>query len=472
MEKGRFMNNKEVKRLIGVFLALFFIVLFTLFPGNESAISHAGFCAIGLFLAAITLWITEVFPIAVSACLIVLLYPLFGVMTFQEAMASFSTSSVVFVFGTFGITAMIKKTSIPIRLTSFIIRITKGNSKQLVLLFCLFSGALSGIMSSTATCALFFSIALVVVEVTSNNKKTGLATALSIGLPVVCGIGGFITPAGTPGNIIMMDLLASINYPISFAQWTAIGLPVGVAAILVYSVFLTNSFNLENLDLEAQKRISIMMDKCGKWSKNDIQALCITLLMLVLWLLGSFVPFFNTATVAIIGLCLMFIPGIDLITWDDLKNECSANVMLMIGFSPVIASSLVSTGALSFIVTKVFSSPVFVSMNGVLLFIVLSILFCIVASFIPSPTATISLLGPLAWSITQLANINSVAVLMVVAFWAAAKMLLLYTEPIFFLTLYTGYYNQRDLLKAGWKPALIISLMTVCMIPLAQWVGI
>jgi len=466
------MKAKKIKRLVGALLSLFLIVFFALLPGNELTITHAGFCAIGLFLAAITLWITEVFPMAVTACLIVILYPLFGVMSFNETMASFSTSAVVFIFGTFGITAMIKKTSIPARLTSMIIRITKGNSRRLVFLFCLVSGILSGIMSSTATCALFFSIALVVIEVTGSGEKTGIAAALSIGLPVACGIGGFITPAGTPGNIIMMDLLASFGHPISFAQWTVVGIPVGVAALLIYSFFLVHSLDLKTLDVQSRQKIAAMTEQCGKWSRNDILALGITLLMLLLWLLGSVISFFNTATVAIIGLALMFLPGLDLISWDDLKNECSANVMLMIGFSPVIAASLITTGALSYIVTAVFSNQLFSGMNGIVLFVVLSVLFCVVASFIPSPAATISLLGPLAWSITQLANMNSAAVLMVVAFWAASKMLLLYTEPIFFLTLHAGYYDQRLLLKTGWKPALIIALMTACIIPLTQWAGI
>ena len=38
----------------------------------------------------------------------------------------------------------------------------------------------------------------------------------------------------------------------------------------------------------------------------------------VLWIAGTWVPLLNVTTVAIIGLAIMMLPGLNLLTWDCL----------------------------------------------------------------------------------------------------------------------------------------------------------
>lgn len=460
------MGNRKGKRMAGMFLAAGLILLFMCVSRQDSSLPGEAAMAMGLFLAAIVLWIFDVFPMAISAAVIVCLYPLFHIMTFKEAIAGFSTSSVIFIFGTFAITAAMKGSSIPLRITSACIKLTKGNSAKLIFVFCLISGILSGIMSSSAVCVMFWSISLIILKTTGAKPgSSNMGRALAVALPVASGMGGFITPAGTPGNILMIDFMESCGWDITFGQWTMIGLPVGLIGIIVFACWLVHVFPIENIDEEAQKKIYADKQMAERWSAKDLKTIVIICVMLMLWFLGSWIPFFNTATVAVIGMSLMFMPGIEVLTWKEMQEECNTNILLMIGLAPIIANALSVTGALEYLVTHILDQAFSPGMNPILLLVAISAAVCVLRAFIPTPAAVVSLLGPLTFSIATLSGLQPAAVLMIVAFWGASAMLLLYTEPIFFFTFGHGYYTEKDVLRCGWLPCMIMSIVTSVVIP-------
>ena len=455
------------KRAIGLIIAAAFIIVFAVLPGSESGLTHAGFSAIGLFCAAIILWMLDVFPMAISAAIIVVLFPLFGIMTFKEAVAGFSTSSVIFIFGTFAITAAMKASSIPLRITALAIKFSKGNAKRLILAFCLAAGLISSFMSSTAVCVMFWMFANTILKVMQVKRgESNLGRALAITVPVAAGVGGFMTPAGTPGNILMIDFMAQYGYEISFSQWTLIAFPIGLLTLIVFALWIGRVFEPEGVSQMAQDSITDKVREAGSWDARDYKTLAIIAAMIVMWFMGSWVPYLNTATVAVIGMTVMFLPGIDILDWNKMKEDANTNILLMMGLAPIISSALSSTGALDYIVGRIFGGGMFSNMNGFILLVVVIALVCILRAFIPTPAAVVSLLGPLMYTIAQLTGANPVVLFLSVSFWGAAAMLLLYTEPIFFFSFAEGYFTEKDLLKSGWLPCAVMSIAAAVLIPL------
>ena len=188
------MKNKTFwgrKPVIGIALSAAAMLLFGLLQ-VPSGLTREGLLSVGLFLSAIILWVTEAFPICVSAIGLIVLMPLFNIMSYNDAMGRFSAGTVLFIMATGGITITLTRTTIPLRITANILRLTKGDARLIILGFSLAGALLSGIMSSLATCALFFGIVNTMLKTAGCEPgQSQLGKALMIALPVCCGIGGF-----------------------------------------------------------------------------------------------------------------------------------------------------------------------------------------------------------------------------------------------------------------------------------------
>lgn len=253
------------KQIIGFIIALSAILIFTILPGSEDGLSHQALMAVGLFIAAVVMWMTEVFPLALSSAVIVCLYPLMGVMDFRTAISGFSAAGMLFIFGTFAITAAMRASTLPLRITNFAIKLAKGNSKKMILTFCLATGLVSSFMSSTAVCVMFWMFANTLLKTMNVEKgKSNLARALAITVPVAAGVGGFMTPAGTPGNVLLMDFMAQNGVEITFTQWTIIGLPLGLICLLIFAFWAGHVFKPEEVTEEAKQAISNRVAEAGK----------------------------------------------------------------------------------------------------------------------------------------------------------------------------------------------------------------
>ncbi len=458
-------NSKaNAKSIWGLIIAVVLLAFFTICPPPEG-MSEAGMASIGIFLAAIVLWITEAVPICVSAIGLIILMPFFGVMPLNDALSNFGTSTVLFIMATSGITVCIAHSSIPLRITAWIVKITKGKSRWIVFGFCLASGLLSGIMSSLATCALFFGFALVMLQASNQLPgKSNLGKALMISLPVCCGIGGFLTPAGTPGNILMMDLMEGYGIHMTFAKWCAIGVPFGLFAIILAAIWLPIVFKTEDISEEAQKVILDERAKLGAFTSFEIKAVIVIAAMLVCWFLGSWIPIFTTTTVAVLGMLIMFLPGVDLLTWKSFNAECNWNLVFIMGTASVLMNGVTSTGAMDWIVQKLFAN--IGNMAPLVMWIVIAIVVCVIRALVPTTTAVIALFAPMLYSISAMTGGNLTAMLMIPAFWGPAAMLLVYTEPIFLITFGEKYYSEGDLLKFGWAPSLVMAILMGLLFPL------
>ena len=452
------------KAVLGIILAVLFMAVFTLIPPPEG-MTEAGMASIGIFLAAIALWITEAFPVSISAISLIILMPFFGIMDFNTAVNSFGTSTALFIMATSGITVALAKSTIPLRITAMIVKVTKGNAKLIILGFCLASGILSGIMSSLATCVLFFGFVLVMLRTAHQNPgQSRLGRALMIALPVCSGIGGFLTPAGTPGNVLMMDIMAGYGIDMTFAAWSAVGIPFGLLAILLVAVWLPVVFKPENLDESAQAVIREERSTIGAWTAKEKKSVLIIAAMLILWFAGSWIKPLNTTTVAVLGMMVMFLPGIDILNWKNFSNECNWDLVFIMGTATIIMSGVTATGAMDWIVNLLFAN--IGSLSPVVMWIVIAIAVCVFRALIPTTTAVIALFAPMLYSIAQMTGANLTAMLMIPAFWGPAAMLLVYTEPIFLITFGERYYSAPDLIKFGWFPSLVMAIIIALVFPI------
>ena len=136
-----------LRRWFRLILCVGFIMFFVTWAPFEG-LTPAGMTSIGIFLGSIILFITRPVPIAISCLTIMILMPLLGVYTYPQIWQDFGGSPFFFVLFSFGITAAITPTDIPVRVAVWIMKISKGNSKVIVYAFTFVTAITSGIVSN------------------------------------------------------------------------------------------------------------------------------------------------------------------------------------------------------------------------------------------------------------------------------------------------------------------------------------
>ena len=68
-----------------------------------------------------------------------------------------------------------------------------------------------------------------------------------------------------------------------------------------------------------------------KIEAHEIKAIIVVVGLLVLWIAGNWIPVLNATVVALIGLTVMFLPGMELLTWKEFQNSVPWGIVIMCG---------------------------------------------------------------------------------------------------------------------------------------------
>ena len=447
------MEKTKKKGLIGLGVAVALVVICGLLPPPAGA-TRQGMLALALFLGAIIMWICETMPMLITAFLVMFLFPIFNIMPLNTVFTSFGGTAFFFAIATFGLSAALERTSIPLRICHALTKSAKGNSKALViglLYACLLT---SGIMSNLSTTIIYLALALALLNANGCEPgKSNLGRCLMIGIPAMAGCGGMITPAGTPGNALIIGNVADKGVNLSFLQWTLIFAPMALITCLVAGLTITAVFKPEKIGAEALAELDRRLQECGKLKSQEKRILAIILVILVLWVLGTWIPALNVTVVAMVGLAVMFLPGVGGLDYDYFVKKTNWNLAFTIGSVGVLIGALTSTGIVDVLVTPLFAP--LGGMNPILIMFIVGVIVCFIRAFIPTAPAIAALFAPLLLPLAGMTTLSVTSVMVIPAFWACTPMLL-WIEPIFLFTFGYKYYTPGELLKWGWIPSLIM----------------
>ena len=160
--------------------------------------------------------------------------------------------------------------------------------------------------------------------------------------------------------------------------------------------------------------------------------------MLIFWILGTWIKAFDTTLVAVCGMVLLFMPGIQVLDWERNLKQDQLESLLHDRFRRCISCRLERDRYNELYLSTRFS-PVLTGMNIMLAFIIISFVVCIIRAFIPTaPAAIAALFGAPLLALAPVLGVSAVALLFIPAFWACTPTLL-WIEPIFLFTYGYGY---------------------------------
>lgn len=452
------MSNKRIIGLIGaaiILVGLWFV------PAPEG-LTPAGVNTIGLLLMALILWVTEAVPIAVTALALILFQPVYGIAQPNTAFTNFINSVFFFVIASYGISIAIMDTTFINRFANFLLRKTGGGAFSVVLSLTAAVATLSAFISNVPACAVFMGFALGMLEpLKEGPAKTGLRKTLMIAIPFGAMIGGIATPAGSSVNILALDLMEkSTGTTISFLEWMLYGVPITVVSVPFTVFVLMKMFKPSAIGKESVALILEQTKIDRPFSAREKKLIVILILMFVFWIAGTWVPAFNITIVALAGLIVMFLPGIDILDWDNFMKEVSWDAVIMIGGVSSIGVAVTATGVSGWFMTGTLSN--ITDMDLMPLVFIIGMFLNLIHLILPIAPAIVAVgVQPLV----DLADTMSISpsIFIITLSFMAGLCLLLPLDAVPLLTYTKKYYTMWDMFKVG------IIVSTVIAILLAVW---
>ena len=275
-------------------------------------LSQDGWVTAAIALFMVTWWISEAVPIPATSLLPLVLFPLFGGGTMQEAAAPYANPLIFLFMGGLLIATAMVRWNLHKRIALYIIRRVGTSPQALILGFMLATAFLSMWVSNTATAVMMLPVALSVVtlaeEGTEERMHKRFAVVLLLCVAYGANIGGMGTLVGTPPNAFMAAFFESeYGFQISFARWLVVGLPiVGIGLPLTYFALtkVVYPFEIGNI-IGSQGLIDQEIQKMGPISRGERLTAIVFASTAVLWvtrpLLAPVIPGLTDAGIAMMG---------------------------------------------------------------------------------------------------------------------------------------------------------------------------
>lgn len=419
-------------------------------------------------------WITEAIPIAITAMLPIILFPLTGALELSETTASFGHKYIFLYLGGFLLAIAIEKWDLHKRIALNIINLIGSNINTIILGFMLATAFMSMWISNTATSVMMLPIGMAVVsqfkkadsEGSSDSKFIG--KALMLGIAYSASIGGFATLIGTPPNLVLAGVLeTTYGVKISFLQWMKIGLPLSAFLLFICWFYLTRyAYKFEQKEFPGgREEIRMMLVKLGKMTSEEKTVLIVFIATAMLWitrsLIEKIIPAIDDTIIAMIaGTVLFIIPAKNKTRILDWK-ECTKlpwDIILLFGGGMALAQGFSETGLAEWIALQMTQMQA-LSLILLILVLVASVNFL---TEITSNLATTAMLLPVLAPMAYAFGLHPFMIMVSVTISASCAFMLPVATPPNAVVFGSGYLRIPDMMRAGvWMNLISIVAVTL-----------
>lgn len=310
-------------------------------------------------------WVTEAVPIAVTALLPLVLFPLTRTQTVDAVAGAYGSKFVFLFMGGFLIALAMEKWQLHKRLALMIVVSIGSNARRIVLGFMLATAALSMWISNTATTLMMLPIAMSVIALakdeTDEEQTRRFTINLLLGIAYAANCGGIATLVGTPPNVAMAGILSdTFSTDIGFGTWMLLGLPFSVVLLLMVYFLLTRVLNPLRAKRSgaALQQIDSEMTSLGKVSTEERRILFVFVLTALLWVtkdllngLQSYIALNDSSISMLGGLALFVLPSSSrspILSWGD-TSKLPWGILLLFGGGMALANALRDVGLINHI---------------------------------------------------------------------------------------------------------------------------
>ncbi|MEM7656944.1 MAG: DASS family sodium-coupled anion symporter [Bacteroidota bacterium] len=421
-------------------------------------------------------WITEAIPIAATALLPLVLFPLSGGLNLGDTAASYGHKFVFLYAGGFILAIGIERWNLHRRIALGVIQLIGTNIRFIILGFMIATAGLSMWISNTATAVMMLPIAVAVCgqlrdnPQTPENESRRFGKALMIAIAYSASIGGVATLIGTPPNLVLAGVLEEFyGVEITFVKWMLIGFPISVVLLgFCWWYLTTRAYPFRDQAFPGGRaEINRQMKELGPISAEEVRVLIVFLLTALAWLsrswlLNTWLPNLDDTIIAIsAALILFFIPAKQasraLLNWEE-AVKLPWGVLLLFGGGLALANGFKATGLAEWIGEQM------TLLDGVPMLMLILILVAAVnfLTEITSNLATTAMILPILAPMALTLDVHPYLLLVGTTIAASCAFMLPVATPPNAVVFGSGYLRIPDMFRTGfWLNVVSIVLITL-----------
>lgn len=338
------------------------LLMFIFFRPDD--LSQAGQITAAITVLMAVWWATEAAPVAVTAFLPLVLFPILGVAPITDTAPAYAHPTIYLFLGGFVIALAIESTGLHKRVALLVFRFGGVNGRSLVGGFMIAAALLSMWISNTSTTLMLLPIVMSVIVVIretmtqlDNRSQSHFETAMLLGLAYGATLGGMTTLVGTPPNAFMAGFMeSSYGIEIDFARWMMVGIPL--AAVMLPITWLVLTRFLYKVSFKAspavREHVRNLNKDLGMISAAEIRIACLFAFLVAGWLLRkplvswTGINELTDASMAMLAAIMAFlIPAGSrsgpLVTWEDTRR-LPWDVLILFGGGLALAGGMSSSG--------------------------------------------------------------------------------------------------------------------------------
>lgn len=213
------------------------------------------------------------------------------------------------------------------------------------------------------------------------------------------------------------------------------------------------------------------MLEMGSMSPKEKKLLIISLLLIFFWVTEKILHPVSTTASTVIAITLMFMPGINIMTWKEAQAKVSWGTLVLFGIGISMGSALLNTKAAMWIANKLVTEMGLVNMGVFAVFAILAAFLIIVHLGFASATAVASSMIPIMIAVLKNLNIqglNMVDITMLLQFVVSFGFILPVNSPQGILAYATETFSVKDCIKVG-LPITIIGYLLLLVFAKTYW---
>ena len=460
-----------MQKKIGFILGpLTFITLMLI--GPFEGLSHSAHSILSSTLWIAIWWITETIPIAATALIPIVLFPLSGGLDLSATTASYGHKFVFLYLGGFLIAIGIEKWNLHKRIAINIISFIGVDARRVILGFMLATAFLSMWISNTATSVMMLPIGIAIIKQLNENKIFG--KALMLGIAYSASIGGVATLIGTPPNLVLAGVVSEIyGHEITFSQWFLFGFPISIILLFFCWIYLTRvAYKFESNSFPGGKaEIQTIKKELGPISYEEKLVAIVFALAGLCWISRSFflqkiLPSLDDTIIAIsFGLLLFILPSKQkstaLLSWRDTIN-LPWGIIILFGGGMALARAFETSGL------ALWLGELMTSFSVLPLFLLILLLIAAVnfLTEITSNLATTAMLLPVLAPLALEINIHPFGLMVGAAVAASCAFMLPVATPPNAVVFGSGYLKIQDMVTRG----VIMNIFSIILITLMVYI--
>ena len=201
-----------------------------------------------------------------------------------------------------------------------------------------------------------------------------------------------------------------------------------------------------------------------KIEAHEIMAIIVVVGLLVLWIAGNWIPVLNATVVALIGLTVMFLPGMELLTWKEFQNSVPWGIVIMCGTIIVHGWRHRSYRRCGLPGWRHRRPSGIMNLGFFAAFALMLALIYLLHTVCPSGVAILGVFLPIMIPLCAGFGVSPAVPTIALAVVVAGNYLMP-VNPTVMLTYGEGYYTFTDMLKTGIVPAIALVLLMALWMP-------